>query len=225
MKKQIFLLMLSACLAFTSCTKNGDPEPEESNTVEIGGATYSTVKIGTQTWTTVNYNGAGGVNYNNGANNAAEGKLYSYTEAVAITGLPTGWRVPTEADVKKLMATLGTETDSDNDLFINEANSKKLIATSGWSINGNNEKGLNIKATGYYFSATNAEFTSKGTAGSFWTSTRDSGDDVLYFEIASDVWTGNTASLRGYIWGTTLDGAPSHPTFVEKRSIRFVKDN
>src|SRR5688500_1131369 len=111
MKQQIFLLMLSASVAFTSCSKNNDPTPEESNTVEIAGTTYQTVKIGTQTWTTVNYNGTGGVNYNDGANDPTYGKLYSFQEVKAISGLPSGWRVPTEDDVKKLLSVVGTKLD------------------------------------------------------------------------------------------------------------------
>lgn len=222
--KQILLFMLSVSLIFTSCTKKDDPKPEESKPVEIGGTSYSTVKIGSQTWTTVNYNGSGGINYGGDPNNVEVGKLYSYPEAVAITGLPDGWRVPAEADVKKLMATIGTQTDIDNTLYINEANCRKLIATSGWDINGDNESGLNIKATGFYYSQVFTEFVGKGTSGSFWTTTR-ANDNVLYFEIASDIWDNHNTSLRGYIDGTTRDGGPTHPTVVEKRPIRFVKDN
>lgn len=242
MKKQIFLLMLSACLAFTSCTKNGDPEPE-SNTVEIGGTTYSTVKIGTQTWTTVNYNGSGGVNYNDGANVPGLGKLYSFQEVKALSGLPSGWRVPTEDDLIKLLANVGTKLDGD-DIYTDADASKKLMSTSGWSnaaLAGTNSTGLNLTPTGYLFvsSTMNKEYSEKGTLASFWTSTavqRVNGStgttptyayDPIFFEVSTNTLDSddNNIGLRGYIYDTTAggDGITTFPS--EKRSIRFVKDN
>ena len=241
--KQVFLFMLSASLAITSCSKNDDPTPEESNTVEIGGTTYPTVKIGTQTWTTVNYNGSGGVNYNDGANDPTYGKLYSFQEVRTISGLPSGWRIPTDADVKKLLSNVGTKLDG-TDIYVDADASKKLMSTTGWTntaLSGTNTTGLNLMPTGYLFasSSNSKDYSDKGKLASFWTSTTVqsiSGStggaptyshDPIFFEISTETSDSNdnNIGLRGYLYDTSASGDGSTTFPSEKRSIRFVKDN
>ncbi|HEY8929091.1 MAG TPA: FISUMP domain-containing protein [Mucilaginibacter sp.] len=95
-----------AIITFVSCSKKSDTRPND-NSVTINGTNYSVVAIGGQTWTSVNYNGEGGINYNNGSiNNAADGKLYTIAEAQAIK-LPKGWRLPTRDDFNKLLVSIG----------------------------------------------------------------------------------------------------------------------
>jgi len=217
MKQQIFLLMLSASLAFTSCTKNDDPKPEESNTVEIGGTTYSTVKIGSQTWTTVNYNGASGANYNNGANDLKYGKLYTWAEAKAIT-VPTGWRLPSKADFDKLLVGLGAVQGTSTFLDLDKTNSLKLMSTSGWSfLQGNNQTALNIYPAGLYDSV-NSGYDSKGTVAEFWSGTAVAESNGM-FSWSLGVWQ----EMDGNV--VDLEAGTDHSRPNDRLSIRFVKDN
>jgi len=240
--------MLSALILLivaTSCSKSSDPPEQEQskNEITINGTAYPTISLGTQTWTTVNYNGTGGVNYNDGANDPREGKLYSYTEVKAITGLPTGWRIPTEADVKTLMASVGTKLDG-TIAYTDAAASQKLMSTTGWTntaLAGNNSTGLNLIATGYLFASTNVkkDYSDKGIVSSFWTSTTiqvpsSTNNGVityifypLLFEVSTNSYDNadKPAGLRGNIYNTSASGDGSTTFPAEKRSIRFVKDN
>jgi len=67
--KKLLILTLVASATLFSCSKSSNTKPTTANTVTINGTAYNTVTIGTQTWTAVNYNGAGGVNYNNSTTN------------------------------------------------------------------------------------------------------------------------------------------------------------
>lgn len=239
--------MLSAiCLLIVaSCSKSNDaPEQEQSkNEITINGAAYSTTAIGTQTWTTVNYNGTGGVNYNDGANDPRVGKLYSYPEVKALTGMPTGWRIPTEADVKTLMASVGTKLDGTN-LYTDATASQKLISSTGWTnsaLAGNNSTGLNLVATGYSFSSSTLikDYSDKGVVASFWTSssiqvasgTNNGNTTYVFYPLLFEVSTSSydskeqPAGLRGSIYHTSASGDGTTTFPAEKRSIRFVKDN
>jgi len=105
MKKLLFPLFIITVI-FTACSKKSNVVAP-TNMVYINGNDYSTVVIGNQTWTSVNYNGAGGVNYNNQAtNNPADGKLYTLAEVNAIP-LTGNWRLPTEDDYNNLLSSIG----------------------------------------------------------------------------------------------------------------------
>jgi hypothetical protein len=71
---KLLLGALTAFILLNSCGKNNgsdpEPAPTETKEVTINGTVYPAVKIGTKTWTAVNYNGANGVNYNGGSNSA-----------------------------------------------------------------------------------------------------------------------------------------------------------
>ena len=230
--------MLSVSLLIVaSCKKSvvDDPQPEPTaNEITINGTVYPTVKIGNQTWTTINYNGSGGVNYNDSSNDPSLGKLYSWPEVKAITNLPIGWRLPTNADVKSLMANVGTKLDG-TDAYNDADASKKLMSTTGWnntSFAGTNTTGLNLKATGYLFiNQTGVKsYSDKGVLASFWTSsTIQSGSNSypLLFEVSTNSYDSKDqpAGLRGMIYNTTANGDGLTTLLAEKRSIRFVKDN
>ena len=212
-------MLLALMLIVASCSKSKD-EPEESNSVTINGQAYSTVKIGTQTWTTVNYNGTGGVNYTS-TNDPVEGKLYTMAEARAIT-LPTGWRLPSRDDYSKLLGTLGaTMKDSYGYYRSTLAVTKKLMATRSWNnVIGTNESGFNAIAAGYYdltfqYKGENAIFITT----SFFTEYGAGWADIpVSFAITSEKNAGNTydtdASFSDYVVDTS-----------DKGSLRFVKDN
>ena len=236
MRKPLLMLSTVCLLIVASCSKSKDaPEPEQSkNQVTINGTAYSTVVIGSQTWTTVNYNGTGGVNYNDGANDPTVGKLYSFPEVKAITGLPTGWRIPSETDVKALMTTVGIKIDGTGS-YTDATTTKKLMSTTGWTdaaLAGSNSTGLNLTPNGYFFtsSVTKKVYADKGTLASFWTSTTIQSSSYFYpliFEVSTTTYDDNEQflGLRGTISNTTAygDGITTFP--AEKRSIRFVKDN
>jgi hypothetical protein len=102
--KKVFTLVIIATVVLLSCSKkNNDPIPlnlkSADSTVTIGGDVYPVVKIGTQTWTSVNYRGPGGI-FNTGymdTYNVQHGKLYTPQEANQII-LPAKWRLPTYDD-------------------------------------------------------------------------------------------------------------------------------
>lgn len=243
MKKSLLTLSAVCLLLIASCSKNKDNPEQQKNEITISGTIYPTTVIGTQTWTTVNYNGNGGVNYNDAPNDAKIGKLYSYAEAKAIVGLPAGWRVPTKSDVEKLMEHLGTsinntESEYRGEKHLNTEKSKKITSTTGWNpstVNGNNETKLNILPVGFYYpiSDMNSNITKiyadKGTAGSFWTTTIDQNSDAVFFEVSyfkwdtknDSQWANGIPVLGAYLVGTGMFGE----VMTEKRPIRFVRDN
>jgi uncharacterized protein (TIGR02145 family) len=242
--KQPLLMLSAVCLLIVaSCSKSSDSPEQAKNEITVNGTVYGTTLIGNQTWTTVNYNGSGGVNYNDGANDPRLGKLYSYPEVKAITNLPTGWKLPTEADVKTLMAFVGTKLDGAK-LYTDATASQKLMATTGWTnalLIGNNSTGLNLTPTGDLFasSATRKDYSNKGISASFWTSTTiqqpiglNNGIITyafypLLFEVSTSSYdsTDQPFGLKGEIYNTTASGDGTNTFPSEKRSIRFVKDN
>jgi uncharacterized protein (TIGR02145 family) len=212
MKKYLFLaLILGAMLS--SCSKKSTPAPQQlSSTVTINGTDYKTAVIGNQTWTTVNYNGTGGVNYNNSATNIpANGKLYTLEEAKAIA-VPTGWRLPSQDDYNALVATLGATKASDENYTVTAATAYKLMATASWTTGGGtNSSAFNALAIGYNHRTV---FDGAGTDAVFiTTSTLISEPAPASFNIYQDN-TGTSAVLTDIVLTST-----------DRASIRFVKDN
>src|SRR5580698_8233523 len=143
MKKLLSVIIITGVM-LTSCSKKSTPTPTQlSNTVTISGTAYTTVVTGTQTWTTVNYNGTGGVNYNNSStNNPNYGKLYTLAEAQAIS-LPTGWRLPTQTDATRLLVYAGATGTSNIGADGDSTVSIKLKSKSAWTLTqGNNNSGF-----------------------------------------------------------------------------------
>ncbi|MBB6130394.1 FISUMP domain-containing protein [Mucilaginibacter lappiensis] len=217
MKKVLIMALTATALLFASCSKksNNDVKPEDTNKVTINGTDYATTKIGTQTWTTVNYNGTGGVTYT-GVSNAAYGKLYTLTEAKAVS-LPTGWRLPTKADAEKLLLFLGATTDNDGNVEGEASVSVKLKSKSDWTLTqGNNSSGFNAYPAGEGTVGINS-FDGKGDFATFWTSTTLSGDSQYLLGI----W--NNKDGVQVLDFTAIDYTPRASTSTF--SIRFVRDN
>jgi len=148
MKKSIFFI----CLVLFGCSKgsNNPANNQAPNTVSIGGSTYGTVVIGTQTWTTTNYNGAGGLNYNNGANNPTYGKLYTEAEAQAIVA-PSGWRLATKTDFQNLFLAIGANVLGNGGFVLPAASEFKLMSTTDWTAqNGTNDLKFNAEPAGCF---------------------------------------------------------------------------
>jgi uncharacterized protein (TIGR02145 family) len=220
MKKLLFLTVALIAM-FCSCSKNSDtPQTtSQTSTVTINGAAYSIVVIGTQTWTTINYNGTGGVNFNNGTTNSTiYGKLYTLDEANAIS-LPTGWRVPTNADIVKLVTYLGGTVNAQSHVVGDATLTAKLMSKDSWTNgSGSNSTGFNAYPGGDLYSGSYIAF---GAGAYFWTSTINTtvptNPQVNVLDLV------HTKDQTGDYISTVTDQYSYHTT--DRNSVRFVKDN
>lgn len=205
----LYAFVLLGALTLCSCSKDKNNEttntPTESTSVSIGGKDYTIVKIGTQSWTGSNYSGAGGSYFNESAPKTEYGKLYTYTEAMAVTP-PAGWHLPTQADYIKLLESQGAAVVDRKTTNVEAI--KKLTSISGWAggFQGVNASMFNAYPAGYY---TGTSFSYEGTLTIFWTSSKATGANTPYF----------------------LSVGPTEATFytdavtTQRFSLRFVKDN
>lgn len=141
----VLLLIIS-----TSCKKDPDNHPAPlTNSVSISGKDYSTLVIGRQVWTTVNYDGPGGLAYRTGTEKPEYGRYYTFEEAKAIS-LPAGWRLPSMQDYRTLAESQGVVfTDS---RATGQEAIKKLASQTNWrTIPGNNASGFNAHPAGYSY--------------------------------------------------------------------------
>lgn len=106
------------------------------------------MKIGTQTWTTVNYDGEGGIAFGGTIPKPEYGKYYTFAELHALT-LPEGWRIPTMQDYTTLAEANGIVIA---DYRAHAENIKALTSTTNWkNIPGTNTSGFNAYPAGYGF--------------------------------------------------------------------------
>lgn len=166
--KAITLIALAVAL-LPACKKDRNPKPNKPNqpetgTVTIDGKQYGTVKIGTQTWTTVNFAGGNaGKPYDAANTRPLYGRYYTYTEVQALQ-LPAGWHVPTKQDFIKLTTANGIS--SANGDITNRPAIKNLTSTTGWlTLPGNNQSGFNALPAGYMFREGQAV---EGELAEFW---------------------------------------------------------
>ncbi|MFB9844214.1 FISUMP domain-containing protein [Mucilaginibacter ginsenosidivorans] len=212
--KYLFNLSILIAFTLTACSKkSGDVPPK--NSVNINGTQYPTVTIGSQTWTTVNYNGPGGINYDNEANNPVYGKLYTFAEAQAIQ-LPAGWRLPTKDDFNKLIGVLGSPAiPSEITSLVDENVTKSLLSTSTWTYkSGTNSSGFNLVSAGFY-SNFYGKTVNKGDRTAFYTQT--------LFNVGGNI----PYVVSVYEYPNEVDMAFDTSTFGkdDRLSIRLVKDN
>ncbi|HEY4198653.1 MAG TPA: FISUMP domain-containing protein [Mucilaginibacter sp.] len=206
--KKVCLVFITI-LALASCSKKSDPGPN-SNYVTINGTNYSIVVIGGQTWTSVNYNGDGGVNYNNGANDPLNGKLYTIAEARAVK-LPNGWRLPTPADFNKLLVAIGAiyQNQLTGNYYISGDLTLKLMSKTGWTgTEGTNQSGFNARPVGIYFGNPDVPFSPSGLFTDFVVDAPSTNGFISFKVSASD------AELEYDIYDATA-----------RQPVRFVKDN
>ncbi|MBV8391030.1 MAG: hypothetical protein JO080_14590 [Mucilaginibacter sp.] len=215
--KKVFILVIITAFAFLSCSKkNNDPVPANlkraDSTITITGDVYPIVKIGSQTWTSVNYRGPGGI-FNTGyldQYDVQHGKLYTTQEASQIA-LPAGWRLPTYDDYLNLMITRGATQNTDGSFNPTLAVAQSLMTTTGWEEGGgNNYSGFSAFPTGFYHLNF---FYGTGNGASF-----------LHSAMAG------TPPDRGFTIGPGPDGKPFIYLGVillddDRCSLRFVKDN
>jgi uncharacterized protein (TIGR02145 family) len=218
MKKLLTLTLITGVTLFYSCSKSNNTNPKSASTTI---AIIDTVVIGSQTWTSVNYNGAGGVNYGNSTtNNPTNGKLYTLAEAEAIV-LPKGWRVPSTDDYNTLMNYLGATAQDNNGYYQpSQATTLKLMSTTKWTLqNGTNSSGFNAYPAGFYNNGQSTGFSGQGTEADFITTSILAGYPGTQANFSIYEETDNNA--------LTLDAVFSDEVgFANDRgSIRFVKNN
>jgi uncharacterized protein (TIGR02145 family) len=197
-------LSIIAILFFiAACNDDNQPEVTPIENITISGKEYPTVKIGTQTWTSVNYDGPGGVSYDATNSKPQYGKYYSKLELAAIT-LPEGWRIPTQEDYTKLAEHHGISLPSHG---THTTAVKTLTSTTYWNhVPGTNTSGFNAYPAGYAFGDM---FPDDGDIAEFWTS---EGITLSIQEGGADL-----ASLRMVFYDSS-----NSPDF--KFNVRFVKD-
>ena len=215
--------MLSALmLIVASCSKSKEEPQDEQKQVVV--KITDSVKIGNLYWSATNFNGEGGVNYNNSStNNPTTGKLYTLQEAKLLK-LPKGWRIPSSDDFAKLceatVATGGIGNGRTNGYYLlTHENAGKLMSPTGrWkdpSIIGNVNLGFNAVATGIF-----GDGSFWGNAGSeqpvthFWTTSNYTGTDggtavFIIYQLSDNVNYGATSNYK------PTDG---------RLSLRFVRD-
>jgi len=154
--------IFSIIIIFLMACKDDSPVPS-SDSIIIEGTEYQTTKIGTLTWTTVNYAGPGGVNYDASNSKPEYGKYYSMAELGEIT-LPEGWRIPTDADYTALAEFYGVTIPGS----ISQSDAiKSLTSTTRWKhVQGLNTSGFNAYPGGYIFGTSDPM---DGDIAEFWT--------------------------------------------------------
>ena len=219
MNSKIYTVLVVAVVTIVACAKKQAVAPS-ADTPTINGVTYPTTKIGSQLWTTVNYNGPGGVNYGNSQTNSVTyGKLYTFAEAQAVS-LPAGWRVPSFTDWNKLIISLGgTGVNNIGKSNLSKNAIQSLMATDSWR-NGSGSNTASFKAypAGVCSDVnrpTLPEFIDQGYVAVFKGSTQYLNSQNVNFYIRQD--------------STNYDLSAGLGTYLlhdkSRASLRFVKDN
>lgn len=178
----VALFFLYSITILTSCDDESTATPAQFITIE--GKSYPIVKIGTQTWTSYNYAGSGGVSYDIMNSKPEYGKYYSKAELDAIIP-PSGWRIPTVADYTELAQFYSITIPSkagEGELI------KALISAKHWNhVVGTNTSGFNAYPGGYIFGNANPI---GGDIAEFWAvdgktfSIQEAGADLKSLRIA-----------------------------------------
>ena len=158
-----FFAILFVVSALYACNDDDDKNPV-TKTITIEGTAYPIVEIGTQTWTSANYAGPGGVGYDDASSRPEFGKYYLRAELASIV-LPAGWRIPTQEDYKKLAQFYGITVPSQ---LTDTEKIASLISKTEWNnVTGTNTSGFNAYPAGYIFGESPPI---DGDIAEFWTS-------------------------------------------------------
>jgi uncharacterized protein (TIGR02145 family) len=220
------LTILTLLAVFTSGCKK---ETGDKNKITINGASYSTVAIGQQEWTTVNYNGPGGIQGKFFVPDDNFNKYYTVDEANKVK-LPPGWRVPTKDDFSKLISHFSNAKDKDGNSVADFSAVKSLMSTAGWESDdndykaGTNSSGFNAYPAGFYIE--NPLYNEWVTRSAwFLTSTPLSAENANphathYAFVVTNLWVfisvDNTTACFGCFAGQHNNSNP--------KSLRFVRD-
>ncbi len=220
--KPLLLTALLAVLLLSSCSKKSTPAPAtKTGSVTIIANNYPTIIIGSQTWTSFNYQGAGGsltiadVTY---------GNYYTLAQAMLIT-LPTGWRIPTRADYNTLLSNYTTTKNAAGD-FVGDQNAARALSDSTkWLFLGATSASGFSAFPGGEYDVTNKLVVNTQINAIFLTST------------TGTIVSGGQTSTYNYFFAITDDGVgvgqSNMPYFAGidynlnpyAYSLRFVKDN
>ena len=144
--------------------------PERSfGTVEIGGRTYKTVRIGNQEWLAENLCLETEKSYQN-PEHPEFGRYYEWDALHEIQSqLPTGWRVPSDEDFNQLFKNIGRRAG------------QNLKSTTGWYDDGDgtDDYGFSVLPAGSrnsYGCFSNASYRAY-----FWSSSESSSDFAYYW--------------------------------------------
>ncbi len=196
----IFALPLLGLFVF-SCEEE-NPQPQMG--VRIQGKDYPVVIIGEQTWLAVNFNGNGGIAYDEANTRPEYGRYYTKAEVESIE-LTDGWRLPTVGDYEKLAENLGFNLPS---YGTHTEQIKTITSSTRWhNANGSNTSGFNAYPAGYGFGELDPR---EGDMAEFWTT------DGITFSIQESGL--ELKSLRAVFYSS--DNSPDF-----RFNVRFVKDN
>ena len=174
----------------------------EYGTLEIGGLSYRTVTIGSQTWMAENLQIAAGDAsfYNNdeatyGRNGKNYGRLYNWDQARGIT--VAGWHLPTAAEWDQLANAIGGTGVAGT----------KLKSTTQWSSgNGTDNYGFSAFPSGYRNSSS---YYDVGSYAYFWTATENSSTNAYRRNFNTGASMRSDYNLKSYYYC----------------SVRLVKDS
>jgi uncharacterized protein (TIGR02145 family) len=224
--KLLSITALLAILFLSACSKKDAPAPTPTNVgkVVIEGATYSTIVIGKQTWTSFNYyNTSGNFSYTD----LTYQNYYTLAQASQIT-LPAGWRIPTRVDYNALLANFTSNKNSGGDYSGDISVARALadtgqfhsLASSDLTMKATNSSGFSAFPGGEY-DITNKSLNDQAIGAAFLTSTTDTQNSSTvnyFFGIAAD-GVGIGSAPTGYFAGLDYNFNPY------AYSLRFVKDN
>ena len=205
----------------------GDGPPISADAIDIDCNLYNAVVIGEQRWFQTNLKTtryrdgtliptglsdeawaatdqpAYAIYDNDPANDALYGKLYNWHAVKNPAGLcPTGWRVPTTADVFDLRTAIGFEANDGG----------KMKSTTGWegpNTGATNSSGFDAKPGGQRF-FTNGVFTDKTLRAAFWTSVVSANGGGVTFAFHFSFW---------YLADEFVDGERSQESGFSVRCI------
>lgn len=229
MKHSCLFVLVFIAFCFAACSKKSAPAPQTDprvGIVVINGYKYSTIIIGTQTWTSFNYISEFGGSLAPPDN--TYGNYYTLAQATAIP-LPTGWRIPTVDDYNKLLSTFPASTKNAAGNYVGNASVACALAdtslfhsliSSDGKLFPTNASGFAAFAGGEY-NTSNQTYTDKLLGAAFLTSTTTQNGvaATYFFGIASD---GNPI---GSVSGGYYAGIDFNYSTNYAYSLRFVKDN
>jgi len=157
---------------------------------KIGGPAYKTAKIGNQTWMAENLNAdeSGSLCYDNDPANCQKyGRLYNWEAAKK--ACPSGWKLPSKAELEVLIKTLGGK----------ETAGKKLKSKSGWNDNGTDDFGFSALPSGQLaMGGDEGGFEDIGSFAGWWSATKQEPGANAFKEAYSLVIDNNNLFIGFY---------------------------
>jgi uncharacterized protein (TIGR02145 family) len=147
------------------------------------------------------------------------GRLYNFYAVIDTRGLaPSGWRIPTEEDFKELHEYCGGKYENSDSFNGISGYAKRMRSKAGWNNNYNGSNECQFSALPGGMCTYDGGFLDKGSAGYWWSSTRDT------LGLNWQEWNSSSCiSARVSIYDT--DPFINRDSGAEGRSVRCVKEN